>query len=342
MIQPRPIQVEAPQHGTLPLLFKPFKVGTNGSATEDLASWMASRRESILELLGIHGAILFRQRSAVDAAGLSRICAAMQFELMNAERDNAKRTEVQDKIHTSSDVPSFVPIALHNEFSYTARYPKMVLFCCEIPPRVGGETPIVDMQKVYRRLPRRLVAEFESRSIMYIDNLPRGNQLGRPGWPRMFGTSNRHQVEEICRQQQIEYTWIRHDRLRLCGIRPAVLQHPGTGENVWFNQAHIFHPSYATEFRHLGNWLIALALESWEAFQRVGLPAKSLAQNALFGDGSPIPRATMDTVRRAIWEESVCFPWKKGDVLLLDNLRVAHGRMPFSGRRRILAAMIER
>jgi alpha-ketoglutarate-dependent taurine dioxygenase len=33
--------------------------------------------------------------------------------------------------------------------------------------------------------------------------------------------------------------------------------------------------------------------------------------------------------------------WSKGDVLMLDNITVAHGRQPFTGSRRILVAMAD-
>lgn len=39
--------------------------------------------------------------------------------------------------------------------------------------------------------------------------------------------------------------------------------------------------------------------------------------------------------------EEVAFPWQPGDVLVVDNMLVSHGRRPFSGERRILVAMSE-
>ncbi len=33
------------------------------------------------------------------------------------------------------------------------------------------------------------------------------------------------------------------------------------------------------------------------------------------------------------------FEWRAGDLLVVDNVLAAHGRMPFSGARRVLLAM---
>ena len=47
----------------------------------------------------------------------------------------------------------------------------------------------------------------------------------------------------------------------------------------------------------------------------------------------------LDEIRGIYGQVTVAFPWQKGDLLLVDNLLVAHGRNPFSGPRRILVAM---
>jgi len=49
----------------------------------------------------------------------------------------------------------------------------------------------------------------------------------------------------------------------------------------------------------------------------------------------------LDELRQAYHEETVSFPWQQGDILMLDNMLVAHGRAPYAGPREILVGMTE-
>ena len=42
-----------------------------------------------------------------------------------------------------------------------------------------------------------------------------------------------------------------------------------------------------------------------------------------------------------MFAQATVFPWRAGDVVMLDNVLVSHGRMPFSGQRKILLAMAD-
>ena len=61
--------------------------------------------------------------------------------------------------------------------------------------------------------------------------------------------------------------------------------------------------------------------------------------NVTFGDGSPIDPEALAAVRSVVREESRPHVWRKGDVLVLDNMLAAHGRRPYSGDRRIVTAI---
>ena len=58
-----------------------------------------------------------------------------------------------------------------------------------------------------------------------------------------------------------------------------------------------------------------------------------------YGDYSRIDQGDLDAAIAACYEHTVDLAWQTGDIALLDNLKVMHGRRPFSGSRSILASL---
>jgi alpha-ketoglutarate-dependent taurine dioxygenase len=314
---------------------------TPSCGTDDWLGTVRSHHAWIVERLKEHGALLFRGFGVADARSLNAFCQAAGFELHHYRRGITPRHVVEGGVYTATDAPHAVPIPLHNEMSYTSVYPGAIALCCEKPPSHQGQTPIADMAGVLGRLGDELVDRFESHGICYRERVP--PEASRPrgkSWQEMFDTHDPQQAEAACSEQGIDFRW-EDDALHIESIRPAVLPHPVSGRRVWFNQAHIFHHSFSAELFHHRKWLLGLVLRLEESIDRF-LPAGSFgySRECTYGDGSPIERATIDRIRRAIWRETVVFEWQRGDLLLLDNLRIAHGREPFRADRRILAALI--
>jgi alpha-ketoglutarate-dependent taurine dioxygenase len=198
-----------------------------------------------------------------------------------------------------------------------------ILFCCQQTAEQGGRTPIADSREIYRRLDPSLIELFEKKLVMYVRNY--GDGLGLP-WQEVFQTTVREEVEEHCGRAAIVCEWKDRDRLCTRQVRPAVRTHPKSGEWVWFNHALFFHVS-------------SLNPETRTAF--AGLSADELPFNTLFGDGTPIDASLMREIREAYEQATVSFAWQTGDVLMLDNMLVAHGREPFVGPRKVVVAMAD-
>jgi hypothetical protein len=69
--------------------------------------------------------------------------------------------------------------------------------------------------------------------------------------------------------------------------------------------------------------------------QRRARGADEQAMHCTYLDGSEIPDTDLEAVRDTIWRNLVVVPWKRGDVVAIDNYVVAHGRLPYQGPRQV-------
>ena len=58
-----------------------------------------------------------------------------------------------------------------------------------------------------------------------------------------------------------------------------------------------------------------------------------------YGDGSAFDDADVQAAVEIAYDLVFDLPWESGDVALIDNHQVMHGRRPFSGQRRVLASL---
>lgn len=306
-----------PSHSAIPLVISPAVEGL------DPAAWCTANRQLVDDLLMRHRAILFRGFNVLTAVALDQVIkATSNGELLEYRDRSSPRHEVHDRIYTSTDYPAEQHIFLHNEGTYWMRWPQKLYFCCVIAATAGGQTPIADCRKIYRRIDPEIIRRFTD--VMYVRNYNDGFGLT---WETVFQTTDKGVVEEYCRRNQIEYQWKNGDRLRTRAVRPTVARHPRTREPVWFNHAAFFHVT--TLEPPIRDALLA-------EFNEEDLP-----YNTYYGDGSAIEDSVLEALREAYQQEKIVFSWEKGDVLILDNITVAHGRTPYSGERKVLAGMAE-
>lgn len=302
-----------------PLLVVPRLLGT------DLVEWARRNGSWADATLVEHGALLFRGFGVGALDDFQRVIRTLYPVLLEYKERSTPRTRVGDNVYTSTEYPAHLDIVQHNENSYSSTWPRKIAFYCQHPATTGGETPLADSREVYARLSSGTREAFAGRGVTYVRNYRHGLDLS---WEQAFQTDDPAVVEEYCRSRSIRCEWLDGGtRLRTRQTRPALARHPVTREWLWFNQAHLFHTS-------------ALDPSTRDALHAEYAEA-DLPRQTFFGDGTAIPRAMLDEIRDAYACSMRAFPWETGDVLLVDNMLISHGRRAFTGTRKVYVAMAE-
>ena len=283
---------------------------------------LVSSAHTALTQLAKLGAVLFRGFDVQSRASFERTVTAVTPKLRRYDYASTPRTHEGGGIYTSTEYPSDQTIPLHNEMSYSRAWPMVLWFVCLEPAREGGATPLADAHDVYTRIDPAIRRRFESHNVLYVRNYGTGLDLS---WEAAFGTHDRTRVEAYCREQGMAFEWKSEGVLKTWQVCQGVATHPVNGLSLWFNQAHLFHIS-------------ALEANTRAALLEV-MAEDDLPRNAYYGDGGVLENSVMEEVRAAYTAAQVHFDWHRGDLLLVDNMQVAHGREPFRGSRRVLVAM---
>lgn len=289
----------------------------------DLAAWAQDNRTTVEQALFAHGAILFRGFALKGAEDFEQVAQALCPSLFG-EYGDLPREKAGRHLYGSTPYPADKTILFHNESSHLHRWPLKQSFFCVQAAQEGGETPIVDCRKMCERLRPELREKFEKQALMYVRNFTPGFDVS---WQDFFHTEDKAAVEETCRQHGVEWDWTLDGGLRTRQICPAIVKHPRTDDRVFFNQIQLHHISYLEPA--VRNSLVDM------------LGIERVPRNVYFGDGSPIDDETAAEIGELYERTSVRFPWRKGDLLMLDNMLVAHARSPFVGPRKIVVAMGE-
>jgi alpha-ketoglutarate-dependent taurine dioxygenase len=288
---------------------------------EELAEWSQLHRSQLDDQLDGNGAVLIRNTPFNDTASFAGAARIVGGEMMSLPEDTSPRTQLKENVFTSTDHPPEHSILLHNEFSYSYKFPQRLMFGCIQPAAVGGETPLADCRRVLQRIDKAIRQRFAKRNWMYVRNFGLGFGVT---WQHFFKTAQRPQVESHCRASFTDFQWKGPDALRTHQIRPAEITHPRNRTSSWFNHIVFWHISSVEPA------LRELLLEE--------CAAEDLPNNTYYGDGGTIEDSVLDELRGAYEAETLQISWRRGDLLMLDNLSIAHGRNAFVPPRQILFA----
>ncbi|MGW5118001.1 TauD/TfdA family dioxygenase [Streptomyces noursei] len=292
-------------------------------ATEACA-WLTSVHGELRAALHRHGALYLRGLPVHDVDDFAAVRDVLVPQRTPYREKATPRSSYGNDVYSSTDLPPNQPIRMHNENSYTLTFPGLLLFGCLTAPEEGGATPVADCREVLRRLPADLVERMRTAGWLLTRNYSEHISLD---WRTAFATDQRADVEEYCADNLVSCAWDDDGALRTRQLRPGIIHHPETGEDVWFNHMAFWNSwSLDEEIRE--------ALQ--DEFGADGLPFETG-----LGDGKPLTRADVDAINAAYEGATLRRTWEPGDILLVDNVLATHGRDPFRGDRRIVVAMGE-
>jgi alpha-ketoglutarate-dependent taurine dioxygenase len=312
----------APRAFSLPL---EVALPAAASTLPGLLDWLTGEAPRLRAAAVEHGAILLRGCPIDGAADLEAACRAVTPDLLDYTGGGSLRKRVAGKVYNSTEFASDQNVVLHCEASYFRDMPAFIWFHADLVAATGGETPVGDMAEVLRRLAPELVDRFVAKGVRYLYNLHGGQGFGR-GWQAAFDTEDRGVVEAWLDERDMRYRWDEKGNLSIEWELPALRTHPVTGVVSWGNAAANWHAA-------------SLPPTARAAMRRVYRDDTRFPLHALFGDGSAIPDADIEAIIAVLRQVEFAFPWRRGDLMLCDNNRMAHGRRPFTGDRRVLVAM---
>lgn len=310
---------------------------------DDICKWLAEQEPEISKILDSEGALVIRGfTSLTTPKDFDRAIRSISPDLRNYLGGTSPRRQVYGRIMTATEVPPSWSIPLHQEMAYTKDPPHRIAFFCQQPAPTGGLSTLGDMGHVLKRISPDVRDKFERHGLQLRRSLPsEATRDHKPGvkklWSEVFGTPDRGRVDEILAENGWRGNWLGSETLQVWHeVLPATRQHPVSKRKVWFNQAHFFSPvcmmAWARRDGRLADWA-----ELDDARRR----HPEMLDNMFYGNGEAVSDAEATHVHEVLQESEIPVRLQSSDILILDNVLVAHGRTAYSGYRAILVALVD-
>ncbi len=340
-----------------------------------LQKFLASNAIKLIEDLANYGAILLRGFDInSDEQFEKTILSIPEFhgisEAFMSENGRTHVGELKYVLHTNSVYKTGGTLYLggfHTENYYSPDVPGYICFCCIEPSEFGGETGLINSEKLYRHLDEGLKKKLEKNAFFVSKWL-------------VSEVASRYQittekVEELCNHFDLPLVGSGEERFVLM-YKPSVFEHPLTKEKAL--QINLFElPTLNDELRkrfmddyqgkiwfwHRFFWklpscifnsveslavifiaffhspknaykILCTKIAAFKAYKKNKTASFNMERVGSCFNEKEIKQ--LAKLMRAYY--SSCL-WKKGDILLIDNRKVMHAGMPGKGDR-IIRAMI--
>jgi hypothetical protein len=292
------------------------------------------------EALRDHGYAVLRLGAVSPLRERERIARELMGDMevvsYNKAGGSVKRKTIGDSgwLDTAEGAPPEIRIQFHHELAYARNFPKYVSFGMMVQNTTsGGLTQVVDSVKMTKELSPAIRAKMQALGVIYVRLLSDESERGQPGfftsWQQALQTESID--EALVRGNSADSILGWHTdgkRLRHLSWAPVFHTHPSLGE-LHFGAILSRHASW-----HNGDAKFDY------------LPYGERPYNCLWGDGSELSDAELTELREVHDRNMEQLRLEVGDIIVLDNLRVMHGREPYAGKRQlgllISSSMVER
>ncbi|KAK9054726.1 hypothetical protein SSX86_025805 [Deinandra increscens subsp. villosa] len=295
---------------------------TNTSYNIDVFEEAIRAEKQWLEsLLLKSGVILFRGFPVTSPSDFNNVVEAFGFPELVYVGGRAPRTNVVGRIYTANESPLDKQIPFHHEMAYVPDFPSKLFFFCDEEPGIGGETPIVLSRIIYEKMNEKhpeIVAQIEEHGLTYkkvLSDEDRPSSFTGRSWKSTYMTDDKNVATERAAKLGTKLEWMGNAVKIVTGPLPAIRLDENR-RKTWFNNL---------------------------VLSKTGPMNDNVEDNDTYvelGNGDLLPDHVVKDCLKVMEEECVAIPWKKGDVMLVNNLTVLHGRRPLiKPPRRILASL---
>lgn len=290
------------------------------------------------ELTSRNGAVVLRNLGYHDPETLTEIIEAIEVGsgdvFFEQTGSTAKRTQITQYLTTANEGSPSRTIYQHNEFSRFLKYPTRLFFVCTEFDAEGGETPLVHGGELFQTL--------QDEVPQFLDDLASKGLYMSQVWPNKTD-NNTSWHDRFCFGKYLE----KNDTLDSRKLKAEkVIQDTVSRHWEWDadNNDLIVHQhtkpirvyknserSYPVFFNSIPTYYADIRNKS-EGSQKT----KSIE----YDNGEVIPRDYLERTLKASIDLEYKHEWQEGDIVIVDNLQVSHGRSPWrNGKRKILVSM---
>jgi hypothetical protein len=294
------------------------------SESVSIEEWVRQNRVAINKSLKQTGAVLLRGLAMQDPDHFEKFVVAYGLPVFpyRESLSNAVRVNHSERVFTANEAPSQVEIYLHHEMAQTPVSPSVLFFCCISAAEQGGATPLCRSDQLFEAFKLshpKWTEQLVSKGLRYVTRMPavsdESSGQGR-SWYNTLNVSDKDEVEKKLTAMGYEYSWQNNGGLEtLSPLLPGVVELTNGGQSFYHQ-------------------LIA-AYRGWPGVR------ENPASGVIFGDKTEIPVGLLESLSTMAEDYTTDLHWADGEIAMLNNRMIMHGRRPYSGnrKRQVLVSM---